>query len=176
MSIEHGIICQKPVIFIRKAAQPSSHKKSGTSGVMFRYLSRSGSVNFRTSASASTFRCWFVQSHIFSPLLQRYVTAPVEKALSNNSRTVERRKGIILTFNCNCVFFCVMKFARFRYGKRYVLPRFWFLTLDSYREFLSVKWRLLICHWGTADVCYTGVGGKAGSYSKRMLFVSLRLI
>jgi len=111
----------------------SSHNRNGTFGVMFCYHSRSGVVNFRTLASASTFQCWFVQSHIFSCLLQRYVTAVVEKALSHISRTVEARKGIILTFNCNCGF-CVMKFARLRYGKLSILPQFWILTLDSHRE------------------------------------------
>jgi hypothetical protein len=149
MSIEHGIICQKTVIFIRKAVQASSYNRSGTSGVMFCYHSRCGGVNFRTSAWASTFQCWFVQSHIFFRLLQRYVTAVAEKALSHNSRTVEARKGIILTFNCNCGF-CLMKFTRFRYGKRGISPPFWILTLDSHRKFLTFDWRLLICHWGTA--------------------------
>ena len=149
------------LIFIRKAVQPSSHNRSGTSGVMFCYHSRSGGVNFRTSASASTFQCWFVQSHIFSRLLQRYVTAVVQKASSQNSRTVEARKDIILTLKCNCGF-CLMKFARFRYGKCGIFLQFWILTLDSHREFLTFNWRLLICHWGTVDRCYAEVGGKAG--------------
>lgn len=161
MSTKHGIICQNTVIFIRKAVRPFSHNRSGTSGVMFYYHSRSGSVNFRTSASASTSQCWYVQSHILSRLLQRYMTAVAEKAISHNSRTAEARKGIILTFNCNCGF-CVMKFALFGYGKRGIFPQFWILTLDSHREFLTFIWRLLICHWGTVDRCYAGVGGKAG--------------
>jgi len=161
MNIEHGIISQKTVIFIRKAVQPSSHNRSGTSGVMFCYHSRSGGVSFWTSASASTFQCWFVQSHIFSRLLQRHVTAGVEKALSQNSRTVEARKGIILTLKCNCGF-CLMKFTRFRYGKGRIFMQSWVLTLDSHREFLTFNWRLLICQWGTVDWCNTEVGGKAG--------------